>query len=182
MDPLLKFFIDRVQRTYFSNFPLYKSADNRYTGVFMKHQLNTRFMLIEQDCAIAQLNCIGPNDKPINIEDLQRLCRVSQSAIVLDRFVRSIHLLNLMAEPERWRIVYLPVTQALITGVETGHGQVFGEILKQLGLRSTQFCILLPDTLRQDPLRFEQVTQAYQYHGFATTEWHALKLADQTQI
>lgn len=179
MDPLLKFFIDRVQRTYFSDFPLYKNADNRYTGVFMKHQLNTHLTLIEPDCAIAQLKCISPSGGNINIESLQRLCRVSQSAIVLDRFVRSVHLLNLMTEPDRWRLVYLPVTQALITGVESDHGRVFGEILAQLGLRSTQFSILLPDSLRQDRQRFEQVTQAYQRNGFATTEWSALQPARQ---
>jgi len=173
MDQLLDNFIEKVQRTYFSNFPVYRTGAGEYAGVFMKHLLQTRFNELSPDCAHASLVCHSPGGKIISIESLQRLCGPIQSAMVLDRFVRSIHLLNFMAIEPRWHTLYLPVTQALIIGAGADHGKVFREILERLPLGNHQFGIALPATLKQDPVLFSRVSCAYRQHGFLLAEQQA---------
>jgi len=170
MDPLLAFFINRVQRTYFSGFPIYRTPEDTYAGAFMKHRLSSRFEAVGEDCVIAELECVAPTGAMVDIESLQKLCRASQSAVVLDRFIRSVHLLNLMNNPTRRDTVFLPVTQALITGVSHNHGSVFRTILERLELQNHQFGILLPSDLQIDKNRFKQIIQAYQRNGFLTAE------------
>jgi len=170
MDTLLEYFIERVQRTYFSNFPVYRTPEGRYAGVFMKHYLLTRFDEIGPGCACAGLECLSPGGQTLSIEALQRLCGPIQSTMVLDRFVRSIHLLNFMAQEHPWHTLFLPVTQALIVGANAEHGMVFRAILQRLELEKFQFGIVLPATLRQDHALFSRVCAAYRQHGFLLAE------------
>jgi len=97
MDPLLSFYHHRVQQQYFSDFPIQSTEQGEYAGTFMKHRIGTRFISIDNNTLATPL-CTAPGGQTIDHETLIGLCRVSQSAIILDRFMRSIHLLNFMRQ------------------------------------------------------------------------------------
>ena len=166
MDTLLTFFIDRVHGPYFSNFPIHQTLQGEYVGKFMKHEIASRFRTLNPSRALAELACTSPAGLEINLEDLQRMCRASQSAVILDRFIRSIHLLNLMRQPTRWDTVFLPVSMGLIDGVGQDHGLVFRTILNSLELLRPKIGIVLPDTLLRCPERFAEVAESYRQNGF----------------
>lgn len=167
VNTLLDFFVKRVHGFYFSSFPIYYSADGTFFGEFMKNRVETRFEVVGPDMAIAQTFCTTPTHIPLELETLLKLCRTSQSPVVLDRFVRAIHLLNFMEQNTPWEKLFLPVSFTLIAGVDTDHGKVFRDILNRLELNH-QFGILLPQALANSPDKLEQICRNYHKNGFIT--------------
>lgn len=171
MDPLLQHFVARVHSHYFSGFPIYRTGGLDYAGEFMKHRIRSRFLPQERRRLLAVPLCSDPTGAPLPLEALTRLCRASDTAVVLDRFVRTIHLLNLMRDdpaiPADCDTVFLPVGIALIHGVPGDHGKVFRTILTRLGWQRYRLGILLPEALSREPARWRTVARAYRANGFA---------------
>ncbi|EEG07877.1 hypothetical protein [Pseudogulbenkiania ferrooxidans] len=167
MSKLLTFFTERVHSLYFSGFPIHLSEQGEFFGTFIKHRLASRFQPQQDGSAVAMTQCLSPAGHTIEIERLLGLCQASQSPLVLDRFVRVIHLLNYLRLDCPWHTLYLPVSLTLVAGVEAEHGKVFRDILNRLGLEH-RFGILLPEALQQQPERLAAIGGNYRRHGFAT--------------
>lgn len=167
MSKLLTFFTERVHSLYFSGFPIHLSEQGEFFGTFIKHRLESRFQPLADGGAVAMTHCLTPAGQPVGIERLLGLCQASQSPLVLDRFVRAIHLLNYMRLDCPWHTLYLPVSLTLVAGVESEHGKIFRDILDRLGLEK-RFGILLPAELQQQPEQLATIGRNYRRHGFVT--------------
>lgn len=171
MDALLQHVVTRVHSQAFSGFPIYRTDGNDYAGEFMKHRIRSRFLPQTGRRLLAVPLCSSPTGAVLPFETLIRLCRASETAVVLDRFVRTIHLLNLMrndpALPADYDTVFLPVSMALVQGVPADHGKAFRTILERLGWQHTPLGIVLPEALWSQQARWHAVARAYRANGFA---------------
>lgn len=168
MDTELNRFLERVHSHYFSHFPIVPAADGGYAGLWMKYRIHSRFSTPASGIVLAQGRFIAPTGAETGINTLLRLCRVSERALVLDRFVRAVHLLNLLRRDTGSSTIYLPVSMALVQGVPERHGAVFRCIIERLEL-DRPFGILLPEALGRQPARYRQVADAYRANGFAVS-------------
>ncbi|WP_028535954.1 hypothetical protein [Paludibacterium yongneupense] len=173
MTDLLDFFTSRVQSQYFSGFPIYQSAEGAFYGEYMKIRLFSRFDELGDGQALASLVGLTALGTPIEPATLYRLSPTSQSAAVLDRFIRSIHLLNFLQQPTRYQPLYLGVSSALIDEVHGEHGRTFRDILQRLDLDGHPFGIVLPDELAAAPARRRQIAANYRRHGFLVAVYDA---------
>ena len=161
----LSHFIRQVQTPYFSHFPIVSDGAGGYTGLFLKYRVGTELTQPRSRIWLARTVFHAPTGHAVREETVIALCRASETAVVLDRFARSIHLLNLMGRAESGHTVFLPVSQALIDGVDAGHGTVFRDIVDQLDL-PCHVGILLPATLAAQPGRLARIAASYQDNGF----------------
>jgi hypothetical protein len=176
MDATLSRFIERVHSQYFSHFPIEPTGEGDYAGRWMKYRIHTRFSTPQAGVVIAVGRFFAPTGEETDLTTLLRLCRVSERALVLDRFVRSVHLLNLSRYDSGTSTVYLPVSMALVAGVNANHGAVFRAIVDRLEL-DRPLGILLPTALRRQPAHYRSVAAAYHANGFATAPADAWPLA-----
>ncbi len=160
-------FAERVQAQYFSHFPIVADGQGGYAGLFLKHRIESEMLPLGEDSWLARTRYRAPGGQTVREADVIALCRASETAVVLDRFARSIHLLNLSGRVNARQLVYLPVSMALIDGVQSGHGTVFRDILTRLGL-PCRIGILLPDELGQQPDRLAAISASYEQNGFVT--------------
>jgi hypothetical protein len=170
MNDLLAHFLRTVHREYFMGFPLWCTADGRIAGEFFKIRLESRFrpVLGEQGAPlglVAELLAIGPGGDSIGEQALARLTRVSESPVVLDRFIRCLHLLNFLRKPPGKGRLLLPVSAALLERVEGEHGKVFRQILDRLELPPQVVGFLLPGSLASAPATLAQLRQNYARQG-----------------
>jgi hypothetical protein len=132
----------------------------------MKIRLLSRFDEFGDGQALATLVGLTALGTPIETGTLYRLSPTSQSAAVLDRFIRSIHLLNFLHGGQHYRPLYLTVSAALIDEVDAEHGRTFRDILRRLDLDDHPFGIVLPDTLAGQPARRDAIAASYRRYGF----------------
>jgi hypothetical protein len=105
-------------------------------GEFLKVRLASRFVPVADEAGqalgvLASLHAIAPGGEPIGGEVLSRLTGVSETPVVLDRFIRCLHLLNYLQGPHVGGGL-LPVSAALLARVSQDHGRVFRQIVDQL--------------------------------------------------
>jgi hypothetical protein len=170
MNDLLAHFLRTVHREYFMSFPLWCTADGRIAGEYFKIRLESRFRPVQDEQGAplglaAELLAIGPGGDSIGEQALVRLTRVSESPVVLDRFIRCLHLLNYLRKPPGNGRLLLPVSAALLERVEGEHGKVFRQILDRLELPPQAVGFLLPGSLATAPATLELLQQNYARHG-----------------
>lgn len=160
--------VERVGKTSVSQFPLFLAEDGSVTGIFMKIRLGSRF----DDCPglgkMARAVCRDPFGRDIAEADLYRLIDNGGSRAVLDRFLRTLHLLNYLAQGSPWQPLGLPVSMALLGEVRDQHGKAFRTILDSLDIEPDRFVMVLPAELQQEPERLESIRANYRLHGFDT--------------
>ncbi|TDR73062.1 hypothetical protein [Paludibacterium purpuratum] len=166
-DDRLSFFIRQVQSHYFSHFPIVADADGGYAGLFLKHRVETELRRPRPDMWLAHTRYRAPTGQAVREDTVIALCRASETAVVLDRFARSVHLLNLLSRARPAQTIYLPVSRALIDGVPEGHGTVFRDIVERLAL-PCRIGIMLPATLAAEPERLARIAASYRDNGFVT--------------
>jgi hypothetical protein len=113
---------------------------------------------------LASLHAVAPGGEPIGGEVLSRLTGVSETPVVLDRFIRCLHLLNYLQGQYQDKILLL--SAALLARVSQDHGRVFRQIVDQLPCRlhaSALFCRCLCASAAVCRLQ-----QSYARHGFET--------------
>ncbi|MBV8047054.1 MAG: hypothetical protein JO171_07880 [Paludibacterium sp.] len=166
-DERLRVFINQVQTHYFSHFPIVANAEGGYAGLFLKYRLDSMLTRPYPDIWLASTRFRAPTGQTVREDTVIALCRASETAVVLDRFARALHLLNLMERTTPSQTAYLPVSQALIDGVSDNHGAVFRDIVDRLAL-PCRIGILLPAALERDPNRLARIAASYRRNGFAT--------------
>ncbi|BBF85342.1 diguanylate cyclase [Aquitalea magnusonii] len=154
-------------------FPLWNTADGEVVGEFLKVRLASRFAPVSDDAGqrlgvLASLHAVAPGGEPIGGEVLSRLTGVSETPVVLDRFIRCLHLLNFLQGPHQGEALLLPVSVALLERVSQDHGRVFRQIVDQLAMPEQQIGFLLPAEYARQPARLQAVRESYARHGFAT--------------
>lgn len=179
MDRQLKHFIERVHSQYFSHFPILPTAEGDYAGLWMKYRIHSRFDMPERNVLLASGRFIAPTGDETGLETLLHLCRVSERALVLDRFVRAVHLLNLLRRDTGAATLYLPVSMALIQGVPDNHGAAFRAIVDRLAF-DRPLGILLPAALGRQPAAYRRIAAAYRANGFAVARADAWLTAAET--
>lgn len=169
MNDLLDHFLRTVHRGYFMGFPLWRLEDGRIAGEFLKVRLESCFRPVhhEQGTLLgqaAELIATAPDGTNIGQQALARLTQVSESPVVLDRFIRCVHLLNHLLEETHGSALFLPVSAALLDRVNSDHGMVFRQILDQLTPATVHF--LLPGALAAAPPTLTRLRNNYARHGF----------------
>lgn len=142
-------------------------------GEFLKVRLASRFALVsdaagQQLGVLASLHAVAPGGEPIGGEVLSRLTGVSETPVVLDRFIRCLHLLNYLQGQYQDKILLLPVSAALLERVSQDHGRVFRQIVDQLAMPALQIGFVLPADYAHQPDRLLALQQSYARHGFPT--------------
>ncbi|GGY17665.1 hypothetical protein [Paludibacterium paludis] len=160
--------VERVRQRTFSGFPLEVSRDGTVTGSFMKMRLASRFADHGEAGGLAFAACRDAAGEPFGEVALYRLAATQGNRAALDRFLRTLHLLNHVALGEPWERLGLPVSEALLAEVEDHHGRAFRSILDDLGLPPDRYVIVLPDSLAGDAGRLQFVRRNYLSHGFTT--------------
>ncbi len=184
MNPLLARFLQQVHPAYFMEFPLWSTADGEIVGEFLKVRLASRFVAVADQAGqplgvLANLHAIAPGGEPIGGEVLTRLTGVSETPVVLDRFIRCLHLLNFLQGPYPGQCLLLPVSAALLERVNQDHGRVFRQIVDQLLMPSPRIGFVLPAAMSTEGDAVGQLQQSYARYGFAT--YLAPSLADAGQ-
>ncbi|NWK79710.1 hypothetical protein [Aquitalea sp. LB_tupeE] len=154
-------------------FPLWNTADGEVVGEFLKVRLASRFVSVSDTAGqplgvLASLHAVAPGGEPIGGEVLSRLTGVSETPVVLDRFIRCLHLLNYLQGPHQGEGLLLPVSGALLERVSQDHGRVFRQIVDQLAMPSLQIGFVLPPDYAARPERLLALKESYARHGFAT--------------
>lgn len=154
------------------SFPLWRMQDGRFAGEFFKVRLESGFRPVVDMHAqplgrVAELRAIGPGGEQIGVQALSRLTRVSESPVVLDRFIRCLHLLNHLREPQPAGRLFLPVSAALLERVSHDHGKVFRHILDTLHLAPDAVGFVLPAALGSAANTLARLHDNYQRHGIA---------------
>ncbi|WP_199103995.1 hypothetical protein [Aquitalea sp. ASV11] len=173
MNPLLTRFLHTIHPAYFMEFPLWNTADGEVVGEFLKVRLASRFAPVSDAAGeplgvLASLHAVAPGGEPIGGEVLSRLTGVSETPVVLDRFIRCLHLLNYLHGQHQDKILLLPVSVALLERVSQDHGRVFRQIVDQLAMPELQIGFVLPADYAEQPDRLQALQQSYARHGFAT--------------
>lgn len=173
MNPLLARFLQQVQPAYFMEFPLWSTAAGEIEGEFLKVRLASRFVPALDEAGqalgvLAQLHAIAPGGEPIGGEVLARLTGVSETPVVLDRFIRCLHLLNFLQGPHAGKGLLLPVSAALLARVSQDHGRVFRQIVDQLLQPAPRIGFVLPTAMRGTGAALDLLQQSYARHGFDT--------------
>lgn len=173
MSSLLARFLQQVHPAYFMEFPLWSTAAGEIEGEFLKVRLASRFVPVAGEAGqalgmLAQLHAIAPGGEPIGGEVLARLTGVSETPVVLDRFIRCLHLLNFLQGPHVGGGLLLPVSAALLARVSQDHGRVFRQIVDQLLLPSPRIGFVLPLALHTATAAVDQLQQSYARYGFET--------------
>ena len=173
MNPLLTRFLHTIHPAYFMEFPLWNTADGEVVGEFLKVRLASRFAPVSDAAGeslgvLASRHAVAPGGEPIGGEVLSRLTGVSETPVVLDRFIRCLHLLNFLQGPHQGEALLLPVSVALLERVSQDHGRVFRQIVDQLAMPEQQIGFLLPAEYARQPARLQAVRESYARHGFAT--------------
>jgi hypothetical protein len=114
---------------------------------------------------LASLHAIAPGGEPIGGEVLSRLTGVSETPVVLDRFIRCLHLLNYLQGQYQDKILLLPA--ALLERVSQDHGRVFRQIVDQL-LCHRHASALCCRCLAYGNSSRGRLQQSYARHGFET--------------
>jgi hypothetical protein len=169
MNDLLDHFLRTVHRDYFMGFPLGRLHDGRIAGEFLKVRLESRFRPVhhEQGTLLgqaAELVATAPDGTNIGQHALARLTQVSESPVVLDRFIRCLHLLNYLLGGVHEGALFLPVSAALLDRVNRDHGMVFRQILDQLTPATVHF--LLPGTDAVAPPTLPLLRDNYARYSF----------------
>ncbi|PXX50986.1 MULTISPECIES: hypothetical protein [Aquitalea] len=173
MNALLTRFLHTVHADYFMEFPLWSTADGQVVGEFIKVRLSSQF---EPACdgagqslgMLARLQAVAPGGEIMADEALTRLTRVSETPVVLDRFIRSLHLLNYLQAGYGGQGLILPVSALLLEAVSQEHGRVFRQIVDRLAGPAPRIGFLLPATYAAQPARLAALRANYARHGFAT--------------
>ena len=173
MNPLLTRFLHTIHPAYFMEFPLWNTADGEVVGEFLKVRLASRFAPVSDAAGqclgvLASLHAIAPGGEPIGGEVLSRLTGVSETPVVLDRFIRCLHLLNFLQGPHSEQALLLPVSAALLERVSQDHGRVFRQIVDQLAMPDLHIGFLLPQDYAGQPVRLLALQESYARHGFAS--------------
>jgi hypothetical protein len=170
MIDLLSHFLRTIHREYFMGFPLWRMEDGRFAGEFFKVRLESRFRPVVDVHAeplgrVAELLAITPGRENIGEQVLTRLTRVSESPVVLDRFIRCLHLLNHLCEQGPLGRLFLPVSTVLLERVSHEHGKVFRQILDTLELAPRAVGFLLPAALASSQPTLSRLQENYERHG-----------------
>ncbi len=173
MNSLLARFLQQVHPAYFMEFPLWSTAAGEIEGEFLKVRLASRFVPVADETGqalgmLAQLHAIAPGGEPIGGEVLTRLTGVSETPVVLDRFIRCLHLLNFLQGPHVGNGLLLPVSAALLVRVSQDHGRVFRQIVDQLLLPTPRIGFVLPLAMSSAAEAVGQLQQSYARYGFET--------------
>jgi len=173
MNAYLSQFLATVHQEYFPEFPLWSLEDGRVVGEFIKIRLESHFLAASDEHGqwlgrVAGLNAIAPGGENIGSEAMARLTRVSETPVVLDRFIRCLHLLNYLREEHAEGRLILPLSTALLERVNQDHGRVFRQILQRLDLPTSSVGFLLPQALSGQHERLALLQRNYANHGFAT--------------
>jgi EAL domain-containing protein (putative c-di-GMP-specific phosphodiesterase class I) len=86
--------------------------------------------------------------------------------VALDRLCRTLHAANYFPEAEAGQRLYLSVQPGLVAAVARDHGQVFGGILRLLGVATDRVVIQLPASLNEAPDRLRAVADSFLNRGF----------------
>ncbi|RXZ43587.1 hypothetical protein [Crenobacter cavernae] len=172
MNDLFATFLATVHREYFSGFPLWQTPDGRIAGEYFKIRLGSRFSPVVDALGqplgrAAELVAVGPDGRTVGESALARLTRVSESPVVLDRFIRCLHLLNHLREPGKHGRLFLPVSSALLERISAQHGRVFRQILDSLSQPPGSIAFLLPGALSHSPTLLARLEANYAAQGFS---------------
>lgn len=173
MNSLLARFLQQVHPAYFMEFPLWSTAAGDVEGEFLKVRLASRFVPVADATGqplgmLARLHAIAPGGEPIGGEVLTRLTGVSETPVVLDRFIRCLHLLNFLQGQHVGKGLLLPVSAALLARVSQDHGRVFRQIVDQLLLPSPRIGFVLPFAMDSAIAAVGKLQQSYARYGFET--------------
>lgn len=173
MNALLTQFLRTVHAEYFMEFPLWSTADGQVMGEFIKVRLSSQFEPARDAAGqslgvLARLQAIAPGGETMADEALTRLTRVSETPVVLDRFIRSLHLLNYLQGGYGEQGLILPVSALLLEAVSHEHGRVFRQIVDRLVTPAPRIGFLLPEAYAAQPARLAVLRENYARHGFAT--------------
>lgn len=173
MNAFLTQFLRTVHAEYFMEFPLWSTADGQVMGEFMKVRLSSHFQAVHDAAGqslgvLARLHAMAPGGELLADEALTRLTRVSETPVVLDRFIRSLHLLNYLQAGYGEQGLILPVSALLLQAVSQEHGRVFRQIVDSLVLPAPRIGFLLPAAYAAQPARLAVLRENYARHGFAT--------------
>lgn len=151
-------------------FPLWRMEDGRFAGEFFKVRLGSGFRpVIDQHAEplgrAAELQAISPNGEVIGEKALSRLTRVTESPVVLDRFIRCLHLLNHLRDPAPQGRLFLPVSAAALERISQDHGKVFRQILDKLDLTPAAVGFLLPAALSSSATTLGRLHENYERQG-----------------
>ena len=173
MNALLTQYLRTVHADFFMEFPLWSTADGQVVGEFLKVRLSSRFAPVHDAAGqplgvLAQLHAVAPGGEVLADEALTRLTRVSETPVVLDRFIRSLHLLNYLQAGYGEQGLILPVSALLLEAVSQEHGRVFRQIVDRLAGPLPRIGFLLPAAYATQPARLAVLRANYARHGFAT--------------
>lgn len=173
MNSLLARFLQQVHPAYFMEFPLWSTAEGEIVGEFLKVRLASRFVAVADHTGqplgvLAGLHAIAPGGEPIGGEVLSRLTGVSETPVVLDRFIRCLHLLNFLQGPHLGQDLLLPVSAALLAQVNQEHGRVFRQIVDQLLQPAPRIGFVLPAAMSTAGDALARLQQSYAGYGFAS--------------
>lgn len=172
MKDLLTHFLHTVYREHFLSFPLWRMNDGHIVGEYFKVRMESRFLPVADEQALifgqaAALQAFAPNGSNIGEQALRRLTRVSESPVVLDRFIRCLHLLNHLRSHAGEEKLLLQVSSALLERINHNHGQVFRQILERLRLPPETVGFLLPAALAREQTLLTRIHRSYTQHGFS---------------
>lgn len=93
--------------------------------------------------------------------------RIPNRAIFLDRLVRVLHIANLLRQvPQPSFSIFLNINAFHLTGVKTGHGQFFADMLKIAGLPPEQITLEIVEDAVDDNLLLLEAVNSYRHQGF----------------
>jgi EAL domain-containing protein (putative c-di-GMP-specific phosphodiesterase class I) len=172
MKDLLTHFLRTVHREHFLSFPLWRMDDGRIVGEYFKVRLESHFLPVADEQArifgqAAELRAFGPNGASIGEQALRRLTQVSELPVVLDRFIRCLHVLNHLRSRDNEETLLLPVSTALLERVDHNHGLVFRQILERLRLPPEAVGFLLPAALAREQTLLARLNRSYIQNGFS---------------
>lgn len=163
---LLPRFLHAVHDPLFGEFPLWLSEGQARGRVF-KNEVGTEWLPVATehgrgDGWLARTTAVDATGAAVPVERLFSLLR-DDGLVRLDRFCRTLHVLNRPADTRR---LYLPIHPDLPASVSGEHGQVFERVLSFLEVPPARITIVLPAAAARVVDLAERVTANYRRHGY----------------
>jgi EAL domain-containing protein (putative c-di-GMP-specific phosphodiesterase class I) len=149
------------------------ARQDRYEGRFHRLQLHSVFQPIVSPASGATLGheafvrC-GEESllSPWNLFSLAASNSDPDWLVALDRLCRTLHATNYFDHAEPGQRLFLSVQPGLVAAVARDHGQVFGGILRLLGIDTRRVVIQLPASINHDLSRLRAVGDSFLARGF----------------